>query len=1350
MRHPRPARLATVLAACAAGLCASVAAQVAVPPPPPPLPTIEIISGQVRTQQIPPKPAASPKPLIPNSVIVGRVIDPTTQRGVGGVIVTLNGGPARAPGPSGPSQLTVPPQVLTDSEGRFAFRSLTRGNYSLLAAKSGFSPGAFGRTRPGGPTKPLQLDDGEKLADVIVRIFKLGSISGLVIDEAGEPAVSASVRLYRRTLVAGRRVLSQSNGTSTDDRGIYRLSGLTAGEYIVVVPMVPMTLPAGGQANAATRQNLQATSTQLSFAAGSSGSGGRQLSDTSQFLLQATGSTSSLAAVEDGSGKWRSYTTQYYPNAQTLGGAEPIDLKVGEERVGVDFTMRYVPTANITGQLIAPDGIAGEYLLRLIPSLTGEWTGEPESALATTDASGNFAFLTVPAGNYVIQTLRVPQQQVAQPPNVQFSQFPAGGGRGAAAGVNAASMQLLPLHKDPLLWASAPVNIGGDDVNGVVLTLRPGFTVSGRMEFVPTAGRPKPDPQRLSQIPVSIESADARPLPQNGPPSRVLPDGRFITQSQQPGRYFVRVGGPPAGWMVQSILINGVDASNTPVELAQDVNNAVITFTDQISEIRGSITSIAAGDEPPAVIVFPADGAAWKNFGVNPTRLRRAVAAASNGAFSIGSMPPGDYFIIAIAEEKSADWQDPDFLELLSRQATRFTLSPGERRVMQLPRQDVQIGRFAQTYSAAERAPAQVEPAASPRATTEDGPDAPPSTEQPDGASSRSNVPAEQAGQQTRDTRAPAAIGLGMVSGVVMQEDSGGIRPARLARVALRGSNLQGERIVMTDDQGRFSVRWLPPGSYTVQVSKPAYLPMSYGARRSGRVGTTINVEGGKPLTNINVTLPRGAAVGGTVLDHDGQPVANARIQVLQASTIEGQRILNSVPASGQTVTDDRGTFRLYGLRPGNYSVMATPPPAGASSEVRQLSDQELRAAIADAGAAPSAPPAAGRVLAPAPAGPLPQIEPPGRAVSYAPIFLPGTTSENDAALIPLSAGQELTGLTIVMPLVPAARVEGVVTGPDGQPANGASVQLQRVMNYPGSFNTSVRMMEGGRFFILGVPPGQYTLSASARQQLPMQPGSGAPSAPQPNAAQQLWAQETIYVSGVDQKDVRLALRPPLTITGQLTLEGGTLPPKTEVQVRLEQFSRPGAVANTRVARAENGTFFFPNVIPGRYRLAASVPSVMTPAASPTMPVTPVWGVKTASLSGKDAYEEVVSITPDTPEIAASVTLTTRLPELAAQIQNAKGELVTDMTMVLFAADSRYWTGTTSRRVRTIVRPGADGQYRFANMMPGDYHLAVLVDIEPAELNETSFLEQLVAASIKVTLAEGDRKVQAVRVAREP
>jgi hypothetical protein len=52
--------------------------------------------------------------------------------------------------------------------------------------------------------------------------------------------------------------------------------------------------------------------------------------------------------------------------------------------------------------------------------------------------------------------------------------------------------------------------------------------------------------------------------------------------------------------------------------------------------------------------------------------------------------------VIAVPEEFSSEWQDPAYLEVLSRTASRFTLSPGERRTVELSVQDVRppgIGR---------------------------------------------------------------------------------------------------------------------------------------------------------------------------------------------------------------------------------------------------------------------------------------------------------------------------------------------------------------------------------------------------------------------------------------------------------------------------------------------------------------------------------------------------------------------------------------------------------------------------------------------------------------------------------
>jgi hypothetical protein len=47
---------------------------------------------------------------------------------------------------------------------------------------------------------------------------------------------------------------------------------------------------------------------------------------------------------------------------------------------------------------------------------------------------------------------------------------------------------------------------------------------------------------------------------------------------------------------------------------------------------------------------------------------------------------------------------------------------------------------------------------------------------------------------------------------------------------------------------------------------------------------------------------------------------------------------------------------------------------------------------------------------------------------------------------------------------------------------------------------------------------------------------------------------------------------------------------------------------------------------------------------------------------------------------------------------------------------------------------------------PGEYFLAVLIDPDPSQLRDPSFLDQLVASAIRVTLTEGEKKVQDVKL----
>ena len=96
-------------------------------------------------------------------------------------------------------------------------------------------------------------------------------------------------------------------------------------------------------------------------------------------------------------------------------------------------------------------------------------------------------------------------------------------------------------------------------------------------------------------------------------------------------------------------------------------------------------------------------------------------------------------------------------------------------------------------------------------------------------------------------------------------------------------------------------------------------------------------------------------------------------------------------------------------------------------------------------------------------------------------------------------------------------------------------------------------------------------------------------------------------------------------------------------------------------------------------------------------------------------------------------------------IQDASGRATSDFTIIVFPADSRFWL-PQARRILSS-RPGTDGRFSFRNLPAGDYRLTAVTDVEPGEWYDPAFLAQLQQVSIPVAIAEGEKKVQDIRLA---
>jgi uncharacterized protein (DUF2141 family) len=631
-------------------------------------------------------------------------------------------------------------------------------------------------------------------------------------------------------------------------------------------------------------------------------------------------------------------------------------------------------------------------------------------------------------------------------------------------------------------------------------------------------------------------------------------------------------------------------------------------------------------------------------------------------------------------------------------------------------------------------------------------------------------------GQGGRAPMSPArdtpqqATGTGVIAGAVRTAGTGA--PVRRARVRLAAPELQGGRTVLTDDEGRFVFVALPAGRYTLSASKAGFVDMAYGANRPGRAGTPIQLANGQTIDRLSLSLPRGSVITGTVVDEYGEPAAGIQVRAMQYVMQTGERRLQM---AGQDQTDDRGIYRIYQLQPGDYVVSAVPRNRGVS-EVQQFVAVEMANIQQSVQAA--APVGSGPVVVQAQPMPaevgqrlavlqrqLETAEDLG-GMSYAPVFFPGTTNPASAQAVTLGVGEERGGVNFQLQLVNTTTVKGLVVAPGGMAPAGTTVALlpraAGVPDVPGMGSYVARVGGDGRFALDGVAPGDYVLQARAPVRDPAAeaggPGRGGRGGRgRGPVLQVLWASTDLAVTGQPLPDIVLNLREGMTVSGSVQFEGNATPPDdlSTIRVMLEpRGARAFEIGGTLPTEVDaSGQFRIPGVSPGTYALTAAIGfggrgrnNISTlPPAAPGAGGPTDWRLASAIHNGRDLLDFPIEIQPNQNLSNVILRWTTTRQELSGTIQDTSGIPTSDYTIIVFPSASEYWQ-PQSRRI-SATRPATDGRFTFNTLPPGDYRLTAVTDVEPGEWFDPSFLSQLAGASIPITLNEGERKVQDIRVA---
>jgi hypothetical protein len=464
-----------------------------------------------------------------------------------------------------------------------------------MVTANGYARQEYGQRAVNGLGTSINLSAGSAVKDLSISLTPTGTVSGRMVDEDGQPAVDAPVQLLRVAYTPQGRTFQAAGTTAADDRGEYRLYGMKPGSYYLSAGNAPGPLRSAGQRGF-----------------------GNRVSPTI-------------------------YAFNFYPGVADVAQASLIEVKSGSETTA-DMRLQRQQGRRVRGRII--DSRTGQPPASVSVSLgyrsLGGGGGSYSSGPSYDRTNGTFELQNVIPGKYTIQA------QV-QEPNQFGPQF------GPVTDPATFVAREAALAARPS--AELPIEVANADIEGLVLALKTGASLRGRVTVEGPGASPLPN---LQQLRIGFRpSADGLVNVPGGVPAvgPIGPDGTFQIAGLKEGEYVINYGGVPEGFYVKSARLDGEDVLADTFKFSGSASGTLsVVISGGAARVNGVVTDAKNQAVPGAqVILIPAQR--------NRMDLYRTAFADPSGQFTITGITPSDYKLFSWDGLELYRYLDLDFMK---------------------------------------------------------------------------------------------------------------------------------------------------------------------------------------------------------------------------------------------------------------------------------------------------------------------------------------------------------------------------------------------------------------------------------------------------------------------------------------------------------------------------------------------------------------------------------------------------------------------------------------------------------------------------------------------------------------